>query len=175
MAILRKPHAFLALASLCATQVAAKEEPRPFDAGDYVAPFIVVCLQHYGDAARQISSAKDMHRQTHKDFWKLESEDKVGPTTRLSFGGSTVTVKDGGRHHCSFSAFTDAPVSLDEFGAGVSRALGGVSPTKRTGPPEDIVWVIQLGESETPLVVAATTSPVSGRNAVTLSAQDLDF
>jgi hypothetical protein len=162
----------LFLASLVAAPVAAKDEQRPFNAGDYVAPFMMICLQHYGDPAAQLASAKAMHKQTKTDFWKLQNEAKVGVTTQLSFGGSTVSADEGGNQRCSFSARVDREVTLDEFGAGVSAAFGGVSPTKRVGPPPDIAWILKLPKSDNPLVVTASTSVEGERPIVTLSVQD---
>ncbi|MBL8657980.1 MAG: hypothetical protein JNJ92_11590 [Altererythrobacter sp.] len=171
MAALGNPVALFALAALAATPVGAKE-PSAFDAGDYVAPFILICLQNYANPSAQVASAKSMHKQTKKDFWKLESETTTDGTTQLTFRGSSVDVRRGGNNRCAFSADVGTPVTLDTFGAGVSAAFGGVSPTRRVGPPPDIVWILKLQGSQNPLVVTATTSVSGNSNIVTLSVQD---
>jgi len=162
----------LATASFAALPASAADKPRPFSAGDYIAPFFLVCLQNYGDAAKQLATAKAMRKQAKADFWKLENESKVGITTKLSFEGGALSVDEGGNSRCSLSSYVDQPVTLDDFGAGVSAAIGGVSPTKRVGPPQEIVWVLELPNIKKPLVLSATTSTEPNRNIVTLAIQD---
>ena len=172
MAALRKLASILASASFAALPASAADKPQPFNAGDYIAPFFLVCLQSYGDAAKQLATAKAMYKQTKAGFWKLVSETKVGITTKLSFEGGVLSVDEGGNSRCSLASYVDQPVTLDDFGAGVSAAIGGVSPTKRVGPPQEIVWILELPNIRKPLVLSATTSAEANRNIVTLAIQD---
>jgi hypothetical protein len=157
-------------AALLAAPATAQPSSEGFNAGDYFAPFMLICLKDYGNADRQVQLAREMQKATKAPMWKLVSEQVGAGKTQLTFQGATVVVDPQNKRSCSVAMQVGEAVSLDAFASGIAKAIGGIRPTKQN---DEMVWILKVGgENTPPLLLAASTTSDAGKNSVRLRIQD---